>query len=101
MQIKEQKTISYNMETPISLSDYDRSLIMELTESNNRLARVLEERQARKDDTILYTCSQAAAYLGRDASTISRMIRDGRLHKVYEGGLSGIRKSELDKYKRD
>ena len=86
---------------PINLSEHDRSLIAELVESNKRLARALEAQMEKESDAMLYTCSQAAAYLGRDTSTISRMIRDGRLHKVYEGGLSGIRKSELDKYKRD
>lgn len=86
------------METPISLSDYDRSLIAGLTESNNRLAAALEAKREEAGD-VLYTCSQAAAYLGRDRSTISRMLADHRLHKEYRDGISGIRKSELDKYK--
>ena len=86
------------MEQPFSLSDYDRRLIVSLTESNNRLAAAFE---AKIDGELpLYTCAQAARYLGRNNTTISRMLADGRLHKVYEGGLSGIRKSELDKYKK-
>lgn len=80
----------------VNLSDYDRNLLQSVLESNRRIAEALERRN--EDEGILYTCSQAAAYLGRDKSTISRMLADGRLHKVYEGKLSGIRKSELDKY---
>ena len=88
------------MEQSLTLSDYDRSLIAGLTESNNRLAAALESQRPAKDTDSLLTCKQAAVYLGRDKSTISRMLADGRLHKIYEGGLSGIRKSELDKYIR-
>lgn len=84
------------MDSTVNLSLTDRSLIASLTESNNRLAEAIE-RQSRKEDYLL-TPTQAAAYLGRNISTISRMLADGRLHKVYEGGLSGIRRSELDKY---
>lgn len=87
------------MEQALNLSEYDRSLIACLTESNNRLAKALEGRKEEADNR-LYTCSQAAAYIGRNVSTISRMLADGRLHKVYENGLSGIRKSELDQYIR-
>lgn len=87
------------MEQAINLSEYDRSLIMGLTESNNRLAAALEGRKTEESDRLL-TCAQAAVFLGRDRTTISRMIADGRLHKVYEGGLSGIKESELANYKR-
>ena len=84
------------MGSTVNLSLTDRSLIASLTESNNRLAEAIE-RQNRREDYLL-TSTQAAAYLGKNISTISRMLADGRLHKVYEGGLSGIRRSELDKY---
>ena len=79
----------------INLSDYDRSLLVGVMESMNRLAVAMEK----KAGDPLLTCSQAAAYLRKHVSTISKMLADGRLHKVYENGLSGIRKSELDKYK--
>ena len=79
----------------INFSDYDRSLLVGVMESINRLADAMERESS---DPIL-TCSQAAAYLRRHVSTISKMLSDGRLHKVIENGLTGIRKSELDKYK--
>lgn len=79
----------------INFSDYDRSLLVGVMESINRLADAMERESS---DPIL-TCSQAAAYLRRHVSTISKMLSDGRLHKVIENGLTGIRKSELDRYK--
>lgn len=85
------------MEQIVNLSDYDRNLLTSVLESNRRIAEALERRN--EESEILYTCSQAAAYLSKDKSTISRMLADGRLHKVYRGRLSGISKSELDKYK--
>lgn len=86
------------MNQELIFSEYDRGLLTLLTESNNRLAAALEANREEAGD-VLYTCSQAAAYLGRDRSTISRMLADHRLHKEYRDGISGIRKSELDKYK--
>lgn len=86
------------MNQELIFSEYDRGLLTLLTESNNRLAAALEAKREEAGD-VLYTCSQAAAYLGRDRSTISRMLADHRLHKEYRDGISGIRKSELDKYK--
>ena len=85
------------MET-YNLSEYDRFLIAGLTESNNRLAAAIEGNRREAPD-ILFTCKQAAIYLEMSSSTISRMLADGRLHKVNENGLIGIRKSELDKFK--
>ena len=79
----------------INFSDYDRSLLVGVMESINRLADAME----RDSSDPLLTCSQAAAYLRKHVSTISKMLSDGRLHKVIENGLTGIRKSELDKYR--
>lgn len=79
-----------------SLSESDRALVSRLIESNNRLAAAMEAETADR----LYTPAQAAALLGKNPSTVSRMLADGRLHKVYEGGLSGIRRSELLRYKK-
>lgn len=79
----------------ISFSDFDRRLLVGVMESMNRLASAMEKESG---DPIL-TCSQAAAYLRKHVSTISKMLADGRLHKVIENGLTGIRKSELDRYK--
>ena len=47
----------------------------------------------------LYSCKRAAQYLGKNISTISRYISEGRLKKVQRGGSYGILKSELMKVK--
>ncbi len=47
----------------------------------------------------LLSCKAAAKYLGRTPGTVSRHIAEGRLRKVTEGGVTGIRKSDLDRLK--
>lgn len=48
----------------------------------------------------LLSCRAAADYIGRSPVTISRYISQGRLRKVTAGGITGIRKSELQKILR-
>lgn len=47
------------------------------------------------------SCSEAANYLGVDPHTISRMIKDGRLHKVSNGVRTGIELAELENCKKN
>lgn len=84
------------MEQSITLSDYDRSLIACLTESNNRLAKALE---GQKTETV-YSCMDAAKMIGVTPQTISRYIREGRITKVVRGGRVGIPESEIQKITR-
>lgn len=51
-----------------------------------------------RDDII--SCKAAAAYLGKTPQTISRYIREGRLHKVSNGVITGVRRSELRRLSR-
>ena len=46
----------------------------------------------------ILSCKAAAAYIGRTPSTISLYITQGKLHKVSDGTLTGIAKSELQKF---
>lgn len=55
----------------------------------------LEESLHRSDDNILVSCMEAARLLGHAPNTITRMINEGRLHKVTLGKSTGIRLSEL------
>lgn len=80
----------------ITLSDYDRSLIACLTESNNRLAKALE---GQKTESI-YSCTDAAKMIGVTPQTISRYIREGRIKKAVRGGKVGILESEIKKLTR-
>ena len=84
------------MEQALNLSDYDRSLIANLTESNNRLAAALESKKQDK----LYTCSEAAYLIGVSRQSISRYIREGRIKKAVRGGRVGILESEINKIRR-
>lgn len=45
----------------------------------------------------LLSCKAAAKYLGRSPGTVSRYIAEGRLRKVSEDGVTGIRKADLDR----
>ena len=55
----------------------------------------LEESLNKRDDNILISCVEAARLLGHAPNTITRMINEGRLHKVTLGRSTGIRLSEL------
>lgn len=44
----------------------------------------------------LVTCTEAARLLGVNANTITRMLREGRLHRATIGASTGIRLSEID-----
>ena len=82
------------MET-YSLSPIDRSLIAELTASNNRLAAAIENQKSEK----IYSCKDAAKVIGVSPQTISRYIAQGRIKKGERGGRIGIPESELNKIK--
>ena len=84
------------MEQSISLSEYDRSLIACLTESNNRLAKALENQKTEA----VYSCTDAAKMIGVTPQTISRYIREGRIRKAVRGGKAGIPESEIQKLTR-
>lgn len=81
---------------PINLSEYDRSLIAGLTESNNRLAAAIE---GQRTET-LFSCVEAAKVIGVTPQTISRYIREGRIRKAIRGGKVGIPESEIKKLTR-
>ena len=82
------------MET-YSLSPLDRSLIAELTASNNRLAAALEGQKSEK----VYSCKDFAKMIGVSPQTVSRYIAQGRIKKGERGGRIGIPESELMKIK--
>ena len=83
----------------ISLSDFDRRLIADLTASSNRLAAALEAQNGSETAEKVYSCMEAAKLLGRTPQTISRYVRQGRIKKGERGGVVGIPESELQKIK--
>lgn len=44
---------------------------------------------------VLVSCTEAARLLGKSQNTITRMLREGRLHRATIGQSTGIRLSEL------
>lgn len=78
------------METPI-LTEADRALIAQLT---HELRRYNDLREAELKDRVV-SVQEAARIAGRSRQTISRKVREGRLHKVTRGGVTGILLSEL------
>lgn len=73
------------METTIN--DQDRQLMAEL---------LTELRKYNARSEVVLTIQQAAKITGRSRQTISRKIREGKLHKVERGGLLGLLESELN-----
>lgn len=76
---------------PLLLTESDRSLIAQLT---HELRRYNDLREAELKDRVV-TIGEAAVIVGRTRQTISRKIREGRLHKITRGGVTGILLSEL------
>lgn len=58
------------------------------------LRRFNDLRGAELKDRVV-SVGEAATITGRTRQTISRKIREGRLHKVTRGGVTGILLSEL------
>ena len=79
------------MET-LYLSYEDRLLIANLTAEIKRF----NDREERPPKDIVLTLTQVANMAGKTRQTISRWIRQGRIHKVERGGMVGILSSELD-----
>lgn len=75
----------------INLSLQDRALLSDLVHELRRF----NDNSKRSPDRVL-SCSEAAALCGRTRQTVSRWIRDGRLHKVTRGCRTGILESELN-----
>ena len=82
------------MET-INLSLQDRALLSDLV---NELRRLNDKTEKSTQDRLV-SCSEAAVIIGRTRQTVSKWIRDGRLHKVVRGCRSGILLSELNQTK--
>ena len=79
----------------INLSLQDRALIADLV---HELRRYNDNSEKSLSDKVL-SCSEAAAVTGKTRQTVSRWIRDGRLHKVTRGCRTGILQSELNRIK--
>jgi len=78
----------------INLSLQDRALLSDLVYELRRF----NDNSERSSDKVL-SCSEAAAVTGRTRQTVSKWIRDGRLHKVTRGCRTGILLSELNRIK--
>lgn len=55
------------------------------------------ERTIARDENILISCTEAARHIGCTNTTITRMLKEGRLHRVTIDSSSGIRLSEVMK----
>ena len=72
----------------------DRLLIANLTAELKRLNDSREREQHTQPDFVL-SIQEAAKFIGRSRQTISKKIRENKLHKVERGGVTGILYSEL------
>ena len=71
-------------------------LIEELRSNNERLEAIIARLEA-EDDNILLSCTEAARHLCVSNTSISKMLTDGRLHRVTRGRSNGIPLSEVKK----
>ena len=71
----------------------DRLLIANLTAELKRLNDSRE--MAAKEPDFVLSIQQAASLVGRSRQTISRKIKENKLHKVERGGVTGVLRSEL------
>jgi len=67
---------------------------MSVRESNERLERLMTK-MSLEEDGVIISCIEAARLLGRTPSTVSAMVKQGRLQKVTRGRSTGIRLSEI------
>lgn len=51
--------------------------------------------EAMNNETRVMTCSEAAYVLGKTTVTVSRYIAEGRLHKSYANGVTGVKAKEV------
>lgn len=72
----------------------DRLLIANLTAELKRMNDRAE--RGEKEPDLVLSIQQAAALAGKTRQTISRKIREGKLHKVERRGQIGILYSELN-----
>lgn len=59
------------------------------------LTAQLERWNDANNSDVLISCHEAARLLGKTPPTISKMLKDGRLHKTTIGDSTGIRLSEV------
>lgn len=71
------------------------SVASRLEQAVDALDRAVEKQYC----NILVSCSEAARQLGVRQNTVTRYIREGRLHKTTIGQSTGIRLSDVMKMK--
>lgn len=81
------------MET-VCFCQEDRFLIANLTHELKRLNDFREREESRMP--LVLTIQQTAILMGCSRQTISRRIREGKLHRVERGGMVGILYSEIE-----
>ena len=77
----------------LQLSDFDRSLISNLTVEMKRHNDLMAEQREER----VYSNKEAAAILGKCESTICLWVKSGRLKRSIRNNRSGIPQSEIDK----
>lgn len=77
----------------VCFSQEDRNLIENFTFELKRLNNRMAEEESLMP--LVMTTQQAAILLGCSRQTVSRKIREGKLHKVERCGMIGILYSEI------
>lgn len=77
------------------MTEYIYEALSALTDRLEKSVCELENAKRGRDDNILLSCNEAARHLGCTSSTVTRMLKDGRLRKTTIAGSTGIRLSEV------
>lgn len=78
----------------LELKHEDRLLLQNIYAELKRYNERISGTQDRPD--LVLSIQEAAVKIGKSRQTISRLVREGRLHKVLRGGKTGILASELN-----
>lgn len=79
------------MSEPRQVGSILEDILRELRRAND----IAEAAEASRD--VLYSPSEAAAYMGKSLATLRNYVARGYLHKVIRGGRQGYLKSEMDR----
>ena len=66
-----------------------------MKELSDFIAALQRLNRAMDDETRVMTCSEAAFVLGKTPQTVSRYINEGKLHRVFDNGISGVYAREV------
>jgi len=79
----------------MDIKDTIEKILFLMDRLRNELEAFYEMNDPKPSFDRLLTRKEAAGMIGRTVQSLDRMVREGKLHKVYVNGVPRLRKSEL------